>query len=135
MARAGPRQEGVLSMNGRRRAWLVIGAVAVVALTAAVVPAAAGGRVFFGVGVGLPFWYPYAYPYPYPYAYPVYSPPVVVQAPPPVYVQREPPPPAPAPIQYWYYCQASQTYYPYVKECPGGWMQVVPQTSPPAPPR
>jgi hypothetical protein len=129
-------------MNGRR-GLLVLAVLAVVLLVSAVGPAAAGGRVFFGVGVGLPFWYPYAYPYPYPYpyayrypypyAYPSYSPPVVVESTPPVYVQREPQPPAPT--QYWYYCQASQTYYPYVKECPGGWMQVVPQTTPPAPPR
>jgi hypothetical protein len=121
-------------MIGRSRGLAVLG-VAVALLLSPAVPAAAGGRVFFGVGVGLPFWYPYAYPYPYPYPYPVYSPPVVVQSPPPVYVQREPAPPAPVPAQYWYYCQASQTYYPYVRECPGGWLQVVPQTSPPAPPR
>ena len=47
-----------------------------------------------------------------------------------------PPPVAAAPVytdayqnqaQYWYYCQASQGYYPYVSECPSGWLQVVPQ--------
>jgi len=27
---------------------------------------------------------------------------------------------------YWYYCADSQAYYPYVKECPGGWQQVAP---------
>ncbi len=77
-----------------------------------------GPRVFLGVGVAAPFWYPYPYP--------VYSPPVVVESSPPTYVQQEA-----QPNQYWYYCQSSQAYYPYVKECPGGWLQVVPQTSPP----
>jgi hypothetical protein len=32
---------------------------------------------------------------------------------------------------YWYYCQDPQGYYPYIKSCPGGWMQVVPDTAPP----
>jgi hypothetical protein len=80
-----------------------------------------GSRVFVGVGIGAPLFYPYAYPYP------VYSPPAVVEAAPPVYVQSE--------QQYWYYCRSAQGYYPYVKECPDGWLQVVPQPSPPPSPR
>jgi FKBP-type peptidyl-prolyl cis-trans isomerase FkpA len=32
---------------------------------------------------------------------------------------------------YWYYCEDLKTYYPYVKKCPSGWQQVVPQTAPP----
>ena len=75
-----------------------------------------GARVFIGVGVGGPLLYPYPY---------LYAPPVVVESAPPVYVQPQP--------QYWYYCQGAQAYYPYVKECPGGWLQVVPQPSPPPP--
>ena len=71
-------------------------------------------HVFFGVGVAVPFWYP-AYVYPGP----VYAPPVVAQ-------------PAPQPQQYWYYCQSPQGYYPYVKECPSSWLQVVPQPTPPS---
>jgi hypothetical protein len=43
------------------------------------------------------------------------------------YIQQAPAPPAQA---YWYYCANAGAYYPYVKDCPGGWMQVVP----PAPP-
>ena len=86
-------------------------------------PCCFGPRFFFGVGVAAPLFYPYSYAYPYPY--PVYLPPVVVESSPPVYVQQGPQP------QYWYYCQSSQAYYPYVKECPGGWLQVVPQSSPP----
>ena len=52
----------------------------------------------------------------------------------PVYVQRAPiivtpPPPQPLLAQnlppVWYYCQSSQTYYPYVQTCQEGW-RVVP---------
>lgn len=42
--------------------------------------------------------------------------------------------PAPAPVyiqqpaqEYWYFCKSSNAYYPYVKGCTEGWMQVVPQ--------
>ncbi len=31
---------------------------------------------------------------------------------------------------YWYYCADFKAYWPYVKECPGGWQKVVPQTAP-----
>ncbi len=94
-----------------------------------------GGGVIIGVGPG--FWgpwgygggYPY-YPYPY-YSYPYYAaPPVAVQQDPSVYVQQsasQPPQP-----NYWYYCQNPQGYYPYVQQCPGGWMTVVPPTPAPA---
>ncbi|MGA9478339.1 MAG: hypothetical protein WBV21_11195, partial [Desulfobacterales bacterium] len=63
-----------------------------------------------------PPWYPYGY----------YSPPpVIVQQQPPVVVQPEQ-----QPDNYWYYCQNPQGYYPYVKNCPEGWMKVVPQPTP-----
>ena len=88
-----------------------------------------GPRVFFGVGVAAPFWwYPYGYAYPYPYAYPADSPPMAVESSPQTYIQEDT-----QAQQYWYYCQNPQGYYPYVKECPGGWQQVAPQ--PPQPPR
>jgi len=32
---------------------------------------------------------------------------------------------------FWYYCNDAKAYYPYVRECPSGWLQVVPQTTPP----
>jgi hypothetical protein len=41
------------------------------------------------------------------------------------------PPTAYAPTQYWAYCQSPEGYYPYVQDCPGGWLSVVP--TPPAP--
>ncbi len=31
---------------------------------------------------------------------------------------------------YWYYCTDPEGYHPYVKDCPGGWMQVVPSEPP-----
>jgi hypothetical protein len=53
----------------------------------------------------------------------VYTAPVVIERSPPVYIQQSPPP-----QPYWYYCEASRTYYPYVQQCPGGWLTVVPPT-------
>jgi len=48
------------------RGSLAIGLMVVVALLASsVMSVDAGGRVFVGVGVGMPFWYPYPYVYPY----------------------------------------------------------------------
>lgn len=97
-----------------------------------------GPRVSVGIGVwgpGLwwgwpgPYWAPYSYPYPY--GYPYYAPPVVVQQEPPVYIQQSPPAaPQPEAQQYWYYCEEAKAYYPYVQQCPKGWMTVVP-TPPP----
>jgi hypothetical protein len=66
-----------------------------------------------------PPWYPYGYYTP---------PPVIVQKQPPVYVEPEQ-----RSDNYWYYCQNPQGYYPYVKNCPDGWMKVVPQPTPPNP--
>ena len=81
-----------------------------------------GPRGWWGPSVwwwGAPYYSPY-----------YYSPPTVVQQP-PVYVQPAPTPEEP---QYWYYCQKSQAYYPYVQQCPGGWMKVVPPATPPGQP-
>jgi hypothetical protein len=38
------------------------------------------------------------------------------------------PMPTPPRQTYWLYCQDSNAYYPYVTDCPGGWMQVEPQS-------
>ena len=87
-----------------------------------------GGRGHVGVGIVVnPFWFGPSWYYPPPYYYqPYYYPPV--PASPPVYIEREdyaaPPPQASAS---WYYCANPQGYYPYVKECPGGWQAVAPQ--------
>lgn len=90
------------------------------------------GRVgWWWVVGGLWYFYPTpVYPYPDPYVPPV----VVVNAPPaavtPAPLPQPAPALAPAAPQYWYYCDASKGYYPYVTLCPGGW-QAVPAT--PAP--
>jgi hypothetical protein len=84
-----------------------------------------GTGVYIGSGLG--WWGPGWWNAPYPY---YAAPPVVVQSGPTEYIQQAP---AAPPQAYWYYCQNARAYYPYVKECPGGWMQVVPQPSQPGP--
>jgi len=85
-----------------------------------------GGHVRVGVYVGPGYWYPPPYYYSPAYYYPQ---PVVVAPPAPTaYVERAP---QDNPENYWYYCADAKAYYPYVKQCPGGWQQVVPQ--PPQP--
>lgn len=91
----------------------------------------------FGFYFGSPYpYYPYAYPYwgpPYPY-----YPPAVVAVPssPPVYIEKgggRDAAPAQSDAQaYWYYCASSNAYYPYVKQCPGGWERQVPMPPPDA---
>ena len=99
--------------------------VVLVLLLASPVPSEARGPHFV-FGFSFPLWVgPGWWGAPYPYYYP--SPPVVVQQP-PVYEQPAPTPQAPA---YWYYCQNPQGYYPYIQQCPNGWMQVVPPAGPP----
>jgi len=95
------------------------------------------GHVRFGVTIG-PYWGPgyyQPYPYYYPPYYPVYSSPVVIERQAPqVYIEQQPAPVTAPPVSsaapaanFWYYCAASRGYYPYVKECPGGWQRVSPQ--------
>ncbi len=86
-----------------------------------------GGRVHFGFYVGAPLYYHSWYaPPPFWYWPPpaYYYPPAVVTVPaqPTTYVERDP-----APQVYWYYCRDARAYYPYVKECPGGWEKVLPR--------
>lgn len=93
-----------------------------------------GPRVRFGVVVGGPLWWGPGYygPYYAPYYYPPYYPPVVsVPSSPPVYIEQGNAQPAPRQSEaYWYYCADAKAYYPYVKECPGGWQRVAPQPPP-----
>lgn len=112
----------------------VVALLAVIALLAAVVPsdAWAHGRVrrvhssfrahvFVGPYWGPGYWGP---PWWDPFWYPAYAaPPVIVREEPPVYIQQQP---APQASSYWYYCESAKAYYPYVRECPAGWLKVVP---------
>jgi hypothetical protein len=86
-----------------------------------------GPRVVFGFNVG-PYWGPY-WGAPYYYPGPAYYPaPVVVSPPAPAqYVERSDQPQSSG---YWYYCETSRGYYPYVKECPSGWRAVPPAPAP-----
>jgi hypothetical protein len=76
---------------------------------------------FVGVGVGFGYpwgwWYPppYYYYYPYPVAYPFQ---------PVTYIEQGGAPASVEPAGWWYYCETSTSYYPYVKECPAGWERV-----------
>lgn len=85
-----------------------------------------GPRVRLYVGPG----WTWVEPVPRYYVAPV----VVVPAAPPVYVEQAssgevqaPVPQAQAPANDWYYCAKPEGYYPYVKECPGGWQRVAPR--------
>ena len=93
------------------------------------------GHANFGVYIGPGFGWPWYYgPYYSPYYY--YPPVDAGPSGPQVYVEEEnfavaPVPQSSSPIQqpgsWWYFCQKTQSYYPYVKECPGGWQKVAPQ--------
>lgn len=113
--------------------------------------AAHASHVGVYVGVGGPWYYPVA-PVPYYYA----PAPVVVAPPPqaPDYIEQGQPQqgapdpgysqggPAAGPAgpagpntqadngDTWYYCDASKTYYPYVKQCSSGWRAVPAQQAP-----
>jgi len=67
---------------------------------------------------GVWFFYPApVYPYPDPYM--------------PADFQAPPPPAGQAAGQFWYFCPASNAYYPYVPSCPSGWQQVPVNSAPP----
>lgn len=89
--------------------------------------------IYLGPGAfwGPPIYRPYYYPGPYVYPAPYYTSPPVIVAPssPPVYIEQNDVvvEQAPEATNYWHYCRESRGYYPYVKECPGGWQKVLPQ--------
>ena len=106
-----------------------------------------GGRVgiYLGAPIGFNFGYsPYSYygaPYygsPYYYSpAPAYYPPVQ-QPTQVIYTERRVDPPISSQesptnavqnvqASWWYYCVASNAYYPYINKCPGGWLRVAPQ--------
>lgn len=85
-----------------------------------------GGRAPYygypGGGYAPGYGYGSAYGYAPVVAAPVAPPPVYVQRQDVVHVQSQP-----QASNYWHYCRSPEGYYPYVKNCPGGWLQVVPQ--------
>ena len=103
----------------KKIALLVLAAAAALASSGAL----AHGRITFGIGIGVPIWGGPYYPY-YPYYYdPYYYPRTVIVEPqqPQRYIEQSSPDSG-----YWYYCGDSKAYYPYVKDCPGGWQRVSP---------
>jgi outer membrane protein OmpA-like peptidoglycan-associated protein len=103
-----------------------------------------GGRYYWGYGGPYwdwNFWWydPFFYPYYYPYNYPYYSPynypynyPYAAPSVPQEYIERPEGETPSESADVWYYCPDSRKYYPYVRECPGGWQTVPAQ--PPSPP-
>jgi hypothetical protein len=79
-----------------------------------------GARFVFFAGPVFPFGYYYP-PYYY-YPPPVYFTPAM----PPYYIEQM----QPSSQGYWYYCQATGTYYPYVQTCASGWQRMLPQSTP-----
>lgn len=105
--------------------------------------ASADTSVRWGVSIGVPWvWHyppPYHYYPPYPYYYygPRYYPyyyyeyPAPAASAPPQYIERDAGATSEAnPAGYWYYCRKPDGYYPYVRECPGGWERVAPVPPP-----
>lgn len=130
------RFNSVLEIGVRRSKWICGAAVAALACASGAAQAAHVGVFISG---GVPYYYPVA-PVPYYYA----PAPVVVAPPPqaPDYVeqgqpQAQPQAQAQGPgaddgqnADTWYYCDASKTYYPYVKQCSSGWRAVPAQPAP-----
>lgn len=127
----------------KRLSLLAAAFAALLSLLAFSAPAGAHDRIRGGVylnfGVPWPGWWGPRYYYPPPAAYyyddDYYPPPAIyVERPsPPTYIERgdvDSTPAAPAPQQWWYWCPSSEKYYPYVKECPGGFHRVAPQVPP-----
>ena len=103
------------------------------------------GLGYYGRAPYFPPYYRYGPGYGFgPYGYPSYGfvpwhgftpgyayPPVVaVPSAPPVYIQQPQavqPQPRTSSDYYWHYCRDPEGYYPYVKNCPEGWLQVSPQ--------
>ena len=113
-------------MKPTKTAGLALFVLAVLASSAVL---AHGGhhrsRAHFGVFIGAPaYWY---HPAPYYYYPPAYYYPPVVAAPasPPVYIERgNASSPSEQSQGIWYYCPEAKAYYPYVKQCAGGWQRV-----------
>lgn len=83
------------------------------------------GHGHFGVFIGAPLFWPW---YPPPAYY--YPPAVAVPTSPPAYIERGEDESAPPREAYWYHCSKPEGYYPYIKECPGGWQRVAPKPPP-----
>jgi hypothetical protein len=142
-----------------KRLPLLLAAFATLLATLAIsAPAEAHGRVrggvFLNFGVPWPgyyYWGPRYYGPAYYYYYDDYPPPstvIIERRSQPEYVEKAdvevhnnapsnqgtataPAPSQVRPTNWWYWCESSKQYYPYVKECSGGFERVPPQAVPP----
>ena len=96
-----------------------IAALALIATTAVCLSGTAGAHVRIGVMVGVPPPVMIAPP-PIYYAEPVPVVQPVQPNPTTVYVEKT----QPSPPASWWYCPVTKKYYPYVKECSRGWVEV-----------
>lgn len=88
-----------------------------------------GGHFGYDLSLGLGYGvghYGYGAPY-FPYPYYPYPPVVAAPSPPSEYAQQNMPPTPELQTNYWHYCRNQDGYYPYVRECPGGWEKISPQ--------
>ena len=77
-----------------------------------------GVRAFVGVPGPIFYYSPYTYTYnPYPTTVVIQQPTQPVQAPAPV-IQPSPQ------VQYWYFCESANGYYPSVPSCQEGWKMI-----------
>jgi hypothetical protein len=111
--------------HGRVHFWPFL---APLVLPIAVVATVTAGVATVATGVATAVTAPFTYPYASAGQPPAYAPAPTAMYPPapvdarPAYAAS--PPPAPS---YWYYCPSARGYYPYVSQCPGGWLTVVPR--------
>lgn len=80
---------------------------------------------YYGPGWGAYGYRGYGYIDPWYRPYYMNPPVIGVPAQPPVYIEQSKP--VPSRPNAWYYCRNPEGYYPEVKQCPDGWLQVAPQ--------
>ena len=86
------------------------------------------GGAFVAGALLAPWYYPWPYYYPGPY-YSSYPSVVEIATSAPTVYSEQPftaQPAAPDAGSWWYYCNESRAYYPYVRECPSPWQRVAP---------
>lgn len=83
-----------------------------------------GHVAFFVVGAGWPGWWGYPYDG---WPYSTYS---GYYAPPAQYIEKGDGSDGTSANAWWYRCDQPSGYYPYIKDCPGGWQTVPAQPSP-----
>ena len=124
-ARRSRLSEGSLGCAMKKRCLIITVSAAIFALGVVGAGNAFADRGHYHGHVGVivgPYWGPWYSPAPY------YYPPVVFErSAPPVYIEQPVPTEHSVKNEYWYYCQSRGGYYPDVRECPDGWLKVLPR--------